>query len=68
MLVELPARFLNRLLCATTRRRGTHDLSDANFGSPPVMSCHATTHVALGDDAHQLEVQCILNHGRAAAA
>jgi hypothetical protein len=68
MLVELPARFFNRLLGATTRRRGTHDLSDADFGSTPIMSCHAATHVALGDDADQLECLYILNHRRAAAA
>jgi hypothetical protein len=68
MLVELPARFFNRLLRATTRRRGTHDLSDGNFGSTPVMSCHPATDVALGDDPDQLECFCILNHRRAAAA
>jgi hypothetical protein len=68
MLVELPARFGNWLICTTTRRRGTHDLVDANFGSTAVISRHAATHVALGDDADQLEVFCILNHRRAATA
>jgi hypothetical protein len=68
MLVEFPARFCNWLVRATTRRRGTHDLVDANFGSTAVISRHAATHVALGDDADQLEVFCILNHRRAAAA
>jgi hypothetical protein len=68
MLVEFPARFFNGLIRATTRRRGTHDLFDANFGSTAVISRHPATHVALGDDADQLEVLCILNHGRAATA
>lgn len=68
MFVEFPARFFNRLIRATTRRRGLHDLFDANFGSAPVVSRHAATHVALGDDADQLEAFCILNHRRAAAA
>ena len=68
MLVEFPARFCNWLIRATTRRRGTHDLFDANFGSTAVISRHAATHVALGDDADQLEVFCVLNHRRAAAA
>jgi len=68
MLVELPARCVNRLIRPTTRRRGTHDLFDAYLRSAPVISRHAATHVALGDDADQLEGFCILNHGRAAAA
>ena len=68
MLVEFPARFFNRLFRAATRRRGAHDLCDANFRSVPVISRHATTYIALGDDADQLEVFCILNHWRAAAA
>jgi len=68
MLEELPARFFNRLICVTTSRRGSHDLFDTNFGSMTVISRHAATHVALGDDADKLEVFCILNHGRAAAA
>jgi hypothetical protein len=68
MLVEFPARYFNWLIRATARRRGTHDLFDANFGSTAVISRHAATHVTLGDDADQLEVFCILNHGRAAAA
>jgi len=54
MLVEFPARFFNRLIRATTRRRGTHYLFDANFGSTAVISRHAATHIALGDDADQL--------------
>jgi len=55
MLVEFPARFFNWLIRATTHRRGTHDLCDANFRSAPVTSRHTATHVALGDDADQLE-------------
>jgi len=68
MLVEFPARFCNGLIRATTRRRGTHDVFYAYLGSAPVISRHAATHVALGDDADQLEVFCVLNYGRAAAA
>jgi hypothetical protein len=68
MLVEFPARFFNWLSRATTCSRRTHDLFDANFRSAPVISRHAATHVALGDDADQLELFCILNHRRAAAA
>jgi hypothetical protein len=68
VLDQLPARFFNRLIRVTTRRRWSHDLFDANFGSTPVISRHAATHVALGDDADQLAVLCILNYGRAAAA
>jgi hypothetical protein len=68
MLVEFPARFFNRLICATTSRRRSHDLFDANFGSTAVLGSYGATHVTLGDDAHQLEIFCILNHRRAAAA
>ena len=68
MLVEFPARCFNRLIRAATGSRGSHDLFDANFRSVPLISRRAATHVALGDDADQLEVFCILNHGRAAAA
>jgi hypothetical protein len=68
MLVERPARFFNRLICATTSRRGSHDLFDAHFGSTAVISRHAATHVALGDDADQLHAVYTLNHRRAAAA
>jgi hypothetical protein len=67
MLVEFPARFFNWLIRATTRRRGTHDLFDVHFRSAPVISRHAATHVALGDDADQLEFLCIRNHRRATA-
>jgi hypothetical protein len=68
MLVEFPARFLDWFTCATTRRRRAHDLLDAHVRSAPVISGHATTHVALGDDAHQLECTSILYHRSAAAA
>ena len=67
MLVELPARLLDRLICATTSRRGSHDFGDANVGGTTVISGHAATHVALGDDADQLEADRILDHRRAAA-
>ena len=67
MLVEFSARFFNGLIRATTRRRGVHDLVDANFRSMAVISRHAATHVALGDDADQLEIFRIFNHRRAAA-
>jgi hypothetical protein len=68
MLVECAARFFNWLSRATTSRRRTHDLSDAYLRSAPVIGRYAATHVALGDDADQLEVFCILYHRRAAAA
>jgi hypothetical protein len=68
MLIEFSASFFNRLICATTRRRGTHDLFDAYLRSALVISRHAATHVALGNDADELEVLCILDHGRAATA
>ncbi len=68
MLVEFPAGCCNGLIRATTRRRGTHDLFDAYLGSTAVISGHTATHVALSDDADQLQVFCILNHSRAPAA
>jgi hypothetical protein len=67
MLVEFAARFFNWLIRATTSRRGTHDLSDAHLRSAPVISRYAATHVALSDDADQLEAFRILNHRRATA-
>jgi hypothetical protein len=68
MLVEFSARFCNWFIRATTRSRGMHDVCDAHLRSAPVLSRHAATHVALGDDADQLEVFCVLNYGRAATA
>jgi hypothetical protein len=68
MLVEFPARFFHRLACPTTSRQGSHDRFDAHVRRAPVISRHAATHVALGDDADELEVFCIFNHRRAAAA
>ena len=68
MLVEFPARFFNRLIRAATGSRGSHDLCDANFRSVPLISRHATTYIALSDNADQFEGFCILNHWRAAAA
>ena len=67
MLVELPARLFDRLIRATTGRRRTHDLFDANFGSAAVIGCYPTAHVALGNYAHQLATFDILNHRRTAA-
>ncbi len=58
MLVEFPARVFNRLARTTKGRQGPHELFDAHVQSEPVISLHA----ALGDDADQLEVFCILNH------
>ena len=68
MLMEFAARLLNRLICATTHRRGSHNLFDSHFGRIAVISGHAATHVALGDDTDQFETFCTLNHRRAAAA
>ena len=68
MLVEFSARFFNWLIRATTRRRGAHDLFDGYLRSAAVISRHAATYVALGDDADHLETFCILNYRRAAAA
>ena len=62
MLVEFPTRYFNRLARTTTGRQGSHDLFDAHVRSAPVISRHAAAHVALGDDADQLEVFSILNH------
>jgi hypothetical protein len=68
MLVEFPARLFNWVIRTTTGRGWTHDLLDAYLRSTPVISRHTATNVALGDDTDQLEVFCILDHGRAAAA
>lgn len=68
MFVEFLARSFNWLICMTTRRHGTHDLFHANFGSATVFSRYAATYVALGNDADQFEVLCILDHRRATAA
>ena len=68
MLVESPAGGVDRLICATTRRRGSHDLFHADFRGVAVISRHAATDVAFGDNADQLEVLLIFNDRRAAAA
>jgi hypothetical protein len=68
MIVEFAPRFVNRLIRATTRGRGAHNLSDAHLRCTAVISRDATTHVALGDDADNREVVCILDDRRAAAA
>ena len=68
MLVEFAARFFNGLIRAATRRRGTHDLLYAHVRRATVIGGHAATDVALGYDADQLAVLCILDHRRAATA
>ena len=68
MLVEFASRFVNGRIRPATGRPGPHDLFDANFRRMAVISRHAATDVALGDNADQLEAFCILNHRRAAAA
>ena len=67
MLVEFPAPFFNRLICATASRGGAHDLFDANVGRMSVIGDHAAAHVAFGDHADQLEAFGVRNHRRAAA-
>ena len=51
MLVEFSACSVKRLAFAAASCCRSHDLLDADFGSAPVISRHATTHVALSDDA-----------------
>ena len=68
MLMEFVARSVQRLTCPAAGCRGPHDLLDVNFGRATVIRRHATTHVALGDDADQLEVFRILNDRGATAA
>ena len=68
MFVEFSARFLNGLIRATTRRRGSHDFADAYVRPSPVIGGHAATDVALGDDADHLAVFCVLDDRRAATA
>jgi len=68
MLMKFPAPFFNRLMRAAARGGRSHDFLDANFRSNPVISPHATTHVALSNDTHQFAGFCILNDRRATAA
>jgi hypothetical protein len=68
MLVEFASRFVNWRIRPAAGRPGPHDLFDANFRCVAVISRHAATDVALGDNADQREAFCILNHRRAAAA
>ena len=68
MIVECAPRLVNWLIRTTTRGRGAHDLSDANFRCTAVISRYAATHVTLSDDADDLEVVCVLDDRRAAAA
>ena len=68
MLVEFASRFVNWLIRPATGRPGPHDLFDANVRRRAVISRHAATDVALGDNADQFEEFSIFNHRRAAAA
>jgi hypothetical protein len=68
VLVEFPARIVNGLVCATTRRQRSHYLLDANGRGIAVFGNHAATDIALGDDADHLEGVCILDDRRATAA
>ena len=68
MLVEFASRFVNWLVHPATGRPEPPDLFDANVRRLAVISRHAATHVALGDNADQCETFYILNHRRAAAA
>ena len=68
MIAEFAPRFVHVLVRTTTRRRRPHDLSDTNLRRTAVISRYAATHVALGDDADDLKVVCILDDRRAAAA
>ena len=62
MFGEFPSRVVHGFIRTAAGGRGTHDLFNADFGCKAVISRHAATHVALGDDADQLEWFCILNH------
>ena len=68
MFVEFPPRFFYGCIRTAASGRGMHNFFDADFGGTAVISRDAATHVALGDDADQLEVFCILYHRGAAAA
>ncbi len=67
MLVEFASRFVNRLIRPATGRTGPHELLDANVRRTAVISRHAATNVALGDNADQFEAVYILDHRSAAA-
>ena len=68
MLVEFASPFVNGLIRPATGRPGPHDLFDANVRRTAVISRHAATNVALGDNADQCQAFYILNHRGAAAA
>ena len=55
VLIEFPVHSSTVSFAPQQADEGLDDLFDANFQSAPVISRHATTHVALGDDADQLE-------------
>jgi hypothetical protein len=68
VLVEFASGLFKRFIHAATGGRGAHDFFNRNFRSPPVISRHATTHIALGDDADQTTAWFLFNHGRATAS
>ncbi len=67
MLVQCLSYPFYRLIYATTRRRRPHDLVDANVRRLAVIGRHSAAHISFGDDAYELEVLLVLNHGRTAA-
>ena len=67
MLVQCLSCLFYRLIDATTRGRRPHDLGDAHVRRLAVIGRHSAAHIAFGDDAYELEVLFVLNHGRTAA-
>ena len=68
MLAQCLSCDVNRLISATTRGRRPHDLVHAYVRRLAVIGRHAAAYVSFGDDAYELEVLCVLDHGRTAAA
>jgi len=68
MFGECPSRVIHGFLRTAAGGRGTHDRFNADFGCKAVISRHAATHVALGDDADQLEIVRIRYYRYASAA
>ena len=68
MFGEFPSRVVHGFIRTAAGGRGTHDLFNADFGCKAVISRHAATHVALGDDADQREIVRIRYHRCASAA
>lgn len=56
-----------RLIDPAARGRRPHDLVDANVRRLAVIGRHPAAHVSFGDHAYELQVLCVLNHGRTAA-